>query len=101
MKLFIKQGLLKTFLMIGILLVVVLPTMKSSPSPSLITSIKKSDKNSECNIKGNISVKTGTKIYHLPGMKYYDSTVIDPARGERWFCTESEAIANGWRKSRR
>ena len=105
MKLFIKKGLLTTFVIIGILLVVALPTMKSSPSPSpspsLITSIKKLDKNSECNIKGNISVKTGTKIYHLPGMKYYDSTVIDPARGERWFCTEAEAIANGWRKSRR
>ncbi|WP_414550441.1 hypothetical protein [Anabaena sp. CCY 0017] len=75
--------------------------MKSSSSHSLITSIKKSEKNLECNIKGNISVKTGSKIYHLPGMKYYESTVINPARGERWFCTESEAIANGWRKSRR
>ncbi|MDP5338638.1 MAG: hypothetical protein NWQ28_08705, partial [Nodularia sp. (in: cyanobacteria)] len=83
-------------------LVVALPTMKSSPSPSpsLITSIKKLDKKSECNIKGNIS-KTGSKIYHLPGMKYYESTVINPASGERWFCTESEAIANGWRKSQR
>ncbi|AHJ28062.1 hypothetical protein NSP_17280 [Nodularia spumigena CCY9414] len=46
-------------------------------------------------------MKTGSKIYHLPGMKYYESTVINPAVGERWFCTESEAIANGWRKSRR
>jgi len=53
-----------------------------------------------CAIKGNISSKTGEKIYHLPGQRYYDQTTIDPSKGERWFCTEEEAIANGWRKSK-
>lgn len=52
-----------------------------------------------CDIKGNISFNTGEKIYHVPGGYYYDSTVINPAYGERWFCTEAEAIANGWRRS--
>lgn len=50
-------------------------------------------------IKGNISVSSGEKIYHVPGGAYYDETVIDESRGERWFCTEVEAIAAGWRKS--
>jgi len=50
-------------------------------------------------IKGNISVSSGAKIYHVPGDKSYDQTVIDPAKGERWFCTEAEAVAAGWRKS--
>jgi hypothetical protein len=53
-----------------------------------------------CLIKGNISSDTKEKIYHIPGQKFYTSTVIDPEQGERWFCTENEAIANGWRKSR-
>jgi hypothetical protein len=52
-----------------------------------------------CAIKGNISVTNGDKIYHVPGGKYYTATTIDPKYGERWFCTEAEAIANGWRKS--
>jgi hypothetical protein len=55
----------------------------------------------DCEVKGNISLRTGERIYHLPGQQYYDKTVIDPADGERWFCTEAEARANGWRKSKR
>jgi micrococcal nuclease len=52
-------------------------------------------------IKGNISYRTGEKIYHIPGGDYYDETVIDEAKGERWFCTEAEAVTAGWRKSKR
>jgi hypothetical protein len=54
----------------------------------------------DCNIKGNISTNTGEKIYHLPGMEYYTRTKISPENGERWFCTEAEAVANGWRKAK-
>ncbi len=53
----------------------------------------------QCVIKGNISSK-GERIYHVPGGPYYDATVIDTAKGERWFCTEAEAVAAGWRKSK-
>lgn len=54
---------------------------------------------SGCDIKGNISFDSGEKIYHLPGQEYYSITNIDTSYGERWFCTEAEALANGWRKS--
>lgn len=54
---------------------------------------------SERVIKGNIS-SSGEKIYHVPGQRYYDVTVIDEAKGERWFCTEAEAVAAGWRKAK-
>jgi hypothetical protein len=54
---------------------------------------------SGCDIKGNISFDTQEKIYHIPGGYFYDSTTINPAYGERWFCTEEEARNNGWRKS--
>lgn len=49
-------------------------------------------------IKGNI---TSEKIYHVPGQKDYDKTVIDESKGERWFATEEEAVAAGWRKAKR
>lgn len=52
-----------------------------------------------CQIKGNIS-SSGEKIYHLPGQKYYDKTIIDEGKGERWFCTEQDAVSAGWRKSK-
>lgn len=52
-----------------------------------------------CPIKGNTS--SSGKIYHVPGQADYDNTVITPAKGERWFCTEAEARAAGWRPARR
>lgn len=52
-----------------------------------------------CVIKGNIS-KSGERIYHVPGQRYYDVTVISPERGERWFCSEAEARRAGWRKAK-
>jgi micrococcal nuclease len=52
-------------------------------------------------IKGNISVSSGEKIYHVPGGDFYDETVIDESSGERWFCTEADAVSAGWRKSKR
>ncbi len=52
-----------------------------------------------CAIKGNIS-KNG-RIYHIPGQEDYAATRIDTGRGERWFCTEAEARAAGWRPALR
>lgn len=52
-----------------------------------------------CDIKGNISINADEKIYHVQGGEFYDKTIIKPEYGERWFCTEAEAEANGWRKS--
>lgn len=56
---------------------------------------------SGCSIKGNISINTGERIYHVPGQEHYWETKISPQYGERWFCTEEEARAAGWRKARR
>ena len=54
-----------------------------------------------CVIKGNISRNSDNRIFHVPGQADYEATRIDPDRGERWFCTEDEAIAAGWRKALR
>jgi hypothetical protein len=53
-----------------------------------------------CGIKGNISIHTGERIYHVSGQKYYLATRINWFRGERWFCSEADARAAGWRKAR-
>jgi hypothetical protein len=48
-----------------------------------------------CDIKGNISTK-GERFYHMPGTKNYNAIKIQVDKGERWFCTEPEAQANGF-----
>ena len=53
-----------------------------------------------CRIKGNISAK-GVRVYHMPGQAYYEKTGIRPEQGERWFCSEAQARASGWRRARR
>lgn len=51
-----------------------------------------------CPIKGNIT--SSGRIYHMPWSPWYDKVRIEPEKGERWFCTENEAIAAGWRPVR-
>jgi endonuclease YncB( thermonuclease family) len=53
-----------------------------------------------CTIKGNIS-SSGERIFHAPGQQNYAKTVISEGKGERWFCSEAEAIAAGWRAAKR
>lgn len=48
-----------------------------------------------CTIKDNVS-RSG-KIFHVLGSTYYAETTITHARGERWFCSEREALAQNWR----
>lgn len=52
----------------------------------------------DCVIKGNIS--GSGKIYHTPSSPWYARTKINTAKGERWFCSEEEAEAAGWRAPR-
>jgi micrococcal nuclease len=52
----------------------------------------------ECVIKGNIN-KRYEKDYFLVGCPNYKRVKIDPRKGEKWFCTEKEAQADGWQKS--
>ena len=53
---------------------------------------------SGCPIKGNISANG--RIYHAPWSPWYDRTRINEAKGERWFCDETEAVRAGWRAPR-
>ena len=76
------------------------PVASSNPPPAAQTARVQTQRQdrSSCDIKGNISYNGGQKIYHVPGGKYYDQTKINRP-GERWFCSEAEAQAAGWRRS--
>lgn len=52
-----------------------------------------------CLIKGNYRSAGNTRIYHLPDCYNYDRITIKPGTSDRWFCTEVEAKAAGFRKS--
>jgi endonuclease YncB( thermonuclease family) len=53
----------------------------------------------ECIIKGNIN-RQGERIYHLPGQGSYAAiNMQDPQK--RWFCSEDDARAAGWRPAKR
>lgn len=54
----------------------------------------------DCPIKGNIS-RSGERIFHMPGQRFYDQTTIRTEQGERWFCRVSDARAAGWRQAPR
>ncbi len=48
-----------------------------------------------CPIKGNISRKG--RIYLAPWSPWYSQTKVSVNKGERWFCSESDALYAGWR----
>lgn len=50
-----------------------------------------------CPIKGPI--RSGSRVYVLPWASSYDSIRLRTSRGERWFCSESEAEAAGWTRA--
>jgi endonuclease YncB( thermonuclease family) len=65
----------------------------AAPSQRAVASIR--DKaTGRCAIKGNRTTR-GEWIYHLPGQTYYHQT-----RPEELFCSESAAIAAGYRRSK-
>lgn len=54
---------------------------------------------SNCVIKGNVSLKAYGKIYFTTDCYNYEQVKINFDEGEKYFCTEQEAIAAGFTKS--
>jgi hypothetical protein len=52
-----------------------------------------------CAIKGIVN-PGGDKVYYRPGWQGYDRLVVNTANGGRWFCTDSDARAAGFREPR-
>jgi phosphatidylserine/phosphatidylglycerophosphate/cardiolipin synthase-like enzyme len=67
----------------------------ANPAPAPKTETARPE---SCLIKGNVS-RNGERIYHVPGDRTYDRVRMDKGRDKRWFCTEQQAVAAGWRKA--
>lgn len=50
-------------------------------------------------IKGYVLNTDNSKVYYLPGAQAYKRVKIDESKGMKFFCTEKEAEAAGWKKS--
>jgi hypothetical protein len=48
-----------------------------------------------CTIKGNIS-GAGLHWYFMPEDREYGNVIIEPSKGEAWFCSPAEAEVNGF-----
>jgi hypothetical protein len=54
-----------------------------------------------CDIKGNVSaLEDGStnRWYHTKRSPWYEKTTIEKDKGERWFCSEEQAVEAGWMK---
>lgn len=58
-------------------------------------STAEADAPSGCAIKGNVT--ENGNIYHMPWSPWYGKVKIEPAKGEGWFCSETQAAAAGFR----
>jgi len=52
-----------------------------------------------CLIKGNIQRDNNAKTYHFPGCSEYDRVLVEKDLGEKWFCSENEALKEGFSKA--
>ncbi len=52
-----------------------------------------------CPIKGQVSASN--RVYVLPWQPSYEKVKVRTSRGERWFCSEADAIAAGWKPDTR
>ena len=57
--------------------------------------VRSSDWVRRCSVKGALG-RAGETVYYVPTDQNYDQVAIDPARGERMFCSDEEARAAGW-----
>lgn len=75
------------------------PDRPSTPVSPDQTTAETAPPSPNCRIKGNVN-QAGERIYHQPSSPDYDRIVMRLDRGKRWFCTEEEARAAGWRPAR-
>ena len=68
-----------------------------TPYPTRTQSAECQSPSCGCVIKGNIN-SDGKKIYHCPNSPNYDEVRINKT-GERYFCTEADALAAGFTRS--
>ncbi len=73
-------------------------TQTQPPSATPVPFSAPISNSNSCTIKGNIS-SSDEKIFHTISCGSYSKTVIDESKGEKWFCSEQEALDAGWRRA--
>ena len=73
------------------------PRPTITPYPTNTQSAECQSPDCGCVIKGNIN-SDGKKIYHCPNSPNYDDVRLNKY-GERYFCTEADAIAAGFTRT--
>lgn len=71
------------------------PERAGNSSPSQTADAALDQHPQGCNIKGNVT-RNG-RIYHTPTSPWYERVKMSLGFGRRWFCSEGEAQAAGWR----
>ena len=51
-------------------------------------------------IKGNVEAVTGDLVYYAPDSLFYSTTEVNEDDGDRFFCTETDAVSAGFKKSK-
>lgn len=54
----------------------------------------------KCAIKGNYDRDKYKWVYLTPGCPYYNKTIVEKFKGERYFCSEAEALQAGFTKAK-
>ena len=75
-------------------------TAWGEPSPSSNGEVYV-DEQGNGQIKGNVNEIKGTKIYHMPWQRDWKKIKMNPSEGDRYFKTEAEARAAGFRRAKR
>lgn len=52
-----------------------------------------------CVVKGNVDMND-KRFYHLPTFRHYSQVVMNLEKGDRWFCSEKDAISAGFHRAR-
>ncbi len=72
-------------------------TAKKSAVGIFSRECRSTDPINNCSIKGNL--RSNIKSYYLPSCDTYDQVIVDEAYGDMWFCSEDEALSQGFMKA--
>lgn len=86
--------LVVALIFVGLYLAFVLPQSNDDKARTLSARGDLTYETSVCRIKAD-----NQKKYYLPGQPGYDQVNMTMIIGARWFCTEDDAVKNGWNKA--
>lgn len=84
---------------IGLYFIFVFPKANSNTAAELSAKGELTYHANGCDIKAP-NLSASLKEYYVPGQPSYDNLNMSAVLGGRWFCSEQDAIRNGWTKAK-